>query len=104
MTDDPEAIAHGASYLRKVGYFEIFLGWEFVFEGGFNGLGDTRRYMVVSIPLTLARFPAAWILVSMFHHIDGIWWCITVSTLLKGLMMAVSFRRARAVDLGIAPA
>ncbi len=104
MTDDPAAIAHGASYLRKVGYFEIFLGWEFVFEGGFNGLGDTRRYMYISVPLTLARFPAAWLLVSMFHQIDGIWWCITVSTLLKGLMMAGSFRRAQAVDLGIAEA
>ncbi|MFH2201550.1 MAG: MATE family efflux transporter [Elusimicrobiota bacterium] len=104
ITDDPAAVAHGASYLRKVGYFEVFLGWEFVFEGGFNGLGSTRRYMYISVPLTLIRYPAAWLLVFVYNRADVIWWCITVSTLLKGLAMAWSFRRSRAADLGITAA
>lgn len=104
MSDDPEVIANGASYLRKIGYFEIFLGWEFVFEGGFNGLGSTRRYMYVSIPLTLARYPAAFALVWWFNRVDVIWWCITVSTLLKGLILAGQFAGSRAADLGIARA
>ena len=53
----PEALAHGSRYLAAVGTFTIFLGWELVFEGAFNGLGNTRPYMFLSVPLTLARVP-----------------------------------------------
>ena len=101
MTSDPDVVRHGASYLRTIGYFEIFLGWEFIFEGGFNGLGSTRRYMYVSIPLTLVRYPAAFIAVRYFPAVEVIWWCITLSTLAKGLILASSFRRSKAADLGI---
>lgn len=104
MTKDPEAIGNGASYLRTIGYFEIFLGWEFVFEGGFNGLGSTRRYMSISIPLTLLRFPAALLFVYWTGNVEAVWWCVSISTLLKGLMMAGAFGKTRAADLGIASA
>lgn len=86
MTSDPEVIANAARYLRTVGYFEIFLGWELMFEGVFTGLGHTRDYMLISVPLTLARWPAAWLLaITLGLGTPGIWWAISLSTLAKGL-------------------
>jgi putative MATE family efflux protein len=100
VSDDPAVIATGAAYLRCVGLLEIFLGWEMVFEGGFNGLGNTRPYMMVSIPLTLGRYPAAWMLVHWGGFgVESVYWCIAISTLLKGTAMAWMFRRTSAERL-----
>jgi putative MATE family efflux protein len=86
MTSDPEVIANAARYLRTVGYFEIFLGWELLFEGVFTGLGHTSDYMFISVPLTLARWPAAWLLaITLGLGTPGIWWAITLSTFAKGV-------------------
>ncbi len=102
ITSDPEVIAHGAKYLRIVAVFEIFLGWEMIFEGGFNGLGSTRRYMFISVPLTLGRYPAAYYMVhGLGWPVESVFWCISVSTLIKGLLMSLVFRRTRAADLGL---
>lgn len=104
MSQDPETVAHGASYLRKIGLLEIFLGWELVFQGGFNGLGNTRPYMLISVPLTLGRYPAAYLLVvGMGCGVGAVFWCITISTLIKGVLMSWAFARAGAPDLGISP-
>jgi len=100
---DPAVIASGASYLCWVGLLEIFLGWEMVFEGGFSGLGNTRPYMAVSIPLTLGRYPAAWLLVRVAGFgVESVYACIAVSTLLKGVTMAWMFRRSSAHHLTVA--
>jgi putative MATE family efflux protein len=96
MTSDPEVIANAARYLRTVGYFEIFLGWELLFEGVFTGLGHTRDYMFISVPLTLARWPAAWLLAITFGFgTPGIWWAITLSTFAKGAWASWLFHHGR---------
>jgi len=98
VTRDPETIAEGVRYLRTIGLLEIFLGWETVFEGAFSGLGNTRPYMYISIPLTLGRYPAAWFMVTVLHMgVEAVWWSIAVSTLLKGLLMSLTFRRTLAL-------
>ncbi len=97
LTDDPEVIANAVRYLRVIGYFEIFLGWELMFEGVFTGLGHTRDYMLISVPLTLARWPAAWLLAITFGlGTPGIWWAISVSTFLKGIWASWLFHRGAA--------
>jgi putative MATE family efflux protein len=94
MTSDPEVIANAARYLRTVGYFEIFLGWELLFEGVFTGLGYTRGFMFIAVPLTLARWPAAWLLAITFGFgTPGIWWAITLSTFAKGVWASWLFYR-----------
>lgn len=97
MTSDPEVIANAARYLRTVGYFEIFLGWELLFEGVFTGLGHTRDYMLISVPLTLARWPAAWLLaITLGLGTPGIWWAITLSTFAKGVWASWLFHKGGA--------
>ncbi len=107
LTSDPEVIANAAHYLRIIGYFEIFLGWELLFQGVFNGLGHTRGYMLIAVPLTVARWPLAWLLaVTLGLGTAGIWWAISLSTFAKGAWLAWLFHRGGAATrlLGREPA
>jgi putative MATE family efflux protein len=93
LNSDPRVIRHGAEYLRIVGYFELFLGWELVLEGVYNGLGNTRPYMWVRVPLTLSRIPLAWLLaIPLGMGAAGVWWAISLTTLLKGLVLMAVYR------------
>ncbi|MBN1466001.1 MATE family efflux transporter [candidate division KSB1 bacterium] len=94
--DDPQAIKEGASYLRIIAIFEIFLGFEIVLEGAFSGAGNSLPPMLISVPLTWLRIPLA----LLFAHglgmgSLGIWLAISVTTGLKGIVMAFWFRRGR---------
>lgn len=110
-SDNPEIISHGVAYLRSVGLLQIFLGWEMVFEGSFNGIGNTKPYMLISVPLTFGRYPLAFLLVDHFGlGVSSIWWSIAISTTLKGIAMSFIFRRTRphpakraASELGLTP-
>jgi len=96
LNSDPMIIKHGSQYLRIVGYLEIFLGWEIVFEGAFNGLGDTRPYMFVRVPLTLARVPLAYLFAFTFNMgITGVWWAISITTFVKGLSLGLLYFKRR---------
>ncbi len=96
FTQDQAVLEHAAHYLRIVGYFEIFLGWELLFVGVFNGLGRTRPYMLICVPLTVARLPLAWFLSSAAGlGTQGIWWAVSASTLAKGLLLSGLFLRGR---------
>lgn len=98
-TQDPATVAHGAAYLRAIGCLEVFLGWELVLEGAFNGLGRTRGYMMISIPLTLGRYPAAYALLTWGGFgVGAVWWCISVTTGLKALALSWAYRRLLASE------
>ncbi len=99
LTSDPEVIAHAVRYLRIIGYCEIFLGWELLFQGAFNGLGHTRDYMLIAVPLTVARWPAAWLLaVTCGLGTAGIWWAISLSTFAKGAWLGWLFYKGRSTS------
>ena len=93
LNSDPEVIKHGSEYLRIVGYLELFLGWEMVIEGGFNGLGNTKPYMLLRVPLTFARIPIAYFLAIYLElGVTGVWWAISFTTFLKGAGLVVLFK------------
>jgi putative MATE family efflux protein len=92
LNTNPEIVYHAGSYLKIVASLGIFLGFEMVLEGAFNGLGNTKPYMMVRVPLTIARIPLAYVLA--FHTslgVSGIWWSISLTTLLKGLALVWLF-------------
>jgi putative MATE family efflux protein len=94
--NDAKVIAEGARYLRIIALFEVFLGFEIVFEGAFSGAGNTIPPMLISVPLTWARIPLALLLADTLGlGSSGIWWAIAVTTGLKGVIMAAWFRRGR---------
>ena len=92
--NDPKVIKEGAMYLKIIAIFEIFLGFEIVLEGAFSGAGNSLPPMLISVPLTWARIPLALLFAYTFAMgSTGIWLAISVTTGLKGILMALWFRR-----------
>jgi putative MATE family efflux protein len=92
FVDDPAVLEAGKDYVRILALSQILMGWEIVLEGAFSGAGDTVPPMAVSIPGSILRIPLAWFLaVSLGWGVKGVWWSITISTLLKGVAVYIWF-------------
>ena len=81
----------GISYLQILGLSQLFMCYELMTSGAFGGYGDTRTPFLVSIVLTGARIPLAFFLVGLVGGVTGIWWAISLSSLLKGLLLVCLF-------------
>lgn len=88
---EPDALREGAAYLRIMGYSQIFMVIELVTTGGFNGVGKTQIPAITGISLNLLRIPLAMLLMSSALQLSGIWWAITISSCLKGTVLAIWF-------------
>ncbi len=93
---DPVVVAESSLYLRiamtcwLAGIFEVVL------EGAFSGSGHTLPPLVIGMPLTILRIPAAYFLsVTLGWGSVGVWWAIGGSMILKGGAMAFWFSRNR---------
>ena len=92
FVDDPAVLAAGKDYVRILALSQIMMAWEIVYEGAFSGAGDTLPPMVIAIPGAVLRIPLAWFLaIGLGWGIEGIWWTITLSTLLKGISLYIWF-------------
>jgi len=99
FTDDPHTADAGVLYLRIQALVAVFMGIEVVFQGGFNGSGDTVPPLIIGVTFTAARLPLAWLLAwPLGMGIAGVWWAIALSTLVKGLLCWWWFRKGRWVD------
>jgi len=87
IPDDPEALKIGAKYLRILAISEILMTFEIASRGAFNGLGKTIPPSVVGVVFNALRIPMALILSSTSLGLDGVWWSITISSMLKGLVL-----------------
>ena len=96
LTPDPSVIDATGLYLMIIGFFEVAMALELGLEGAFIGSGNTLPPFLISVPLTLMRIPAAWFFaVHLNLGIDAVWWTISASTLLKGILMGIWFMRGR---------
>ena len=75
------------SYLRILGVCQLCVCMEGCSTGAFNGLGETRIPSAVSIVFNLARIPMAILLPMTPLGLDGIWWALTISAILKGVVL-----------------
>lgn len=92
FVDDQSVLIAGKNYVRILALSQIMMAWEIVYEGAFSGAGDTLPPMVVAIPGAVLRVPLAWFLaVYLGWGIDGVWWTITSSTILKGIALYIWF-------------
>lgn len=99
LNPDPGVVSHAADYLFIVGLGEVFLGWELLFQGSLNGLGLSKSYMYISLPLTLGRLPLAYFLaITMGFGTKGIWATVSATTALKGILLCLTFFRGSAVE------
>ena len=89
---EPDVIAGGADYLRIVGLSQLFMCYELSTSGAFNGIGQTKLPAAVGLVLTVARIPACYLLMPYFG-INGVWWAISISSILKGSILNILFAR-----------
>ncbi|MDP8257176.1 MAG: MATE family efflux transporter [Candidatus Alcyoniella australis] len=95
FVNDPEVVRISSSYLVILAISQPFMALELVLAGGFNGAGNTLPPTAVQIPLTLARFPIALALMHIGLGADGIWWAISLTTIVKALCIAFLFSLGR---------
>ena len=81
------------SYLHIIAVCEAFMCIEVMTVGALSGLGLTRLCSKVSILLTGARIPLAYLLCRTSLGLDGIWWAYSVSSVAKGTVFYLLFRK-----------
>ena len=85
---EAEAIVAGGDYLKILALSQLFMVTESVTAGAFNGTGHTTPPALTSIVFTGARIPMAYWLTSFpTLGLNGIWWSITFSSILKGTLL-----------------
>lgn len=90
---EQESILMGKEYLMILAVSQIFMCLEMINAGVFNGLGKTNISATVSVIFTSLRLPGAYFLgFYTFLSLNGVWWSITGSSILKGIVMYLLLR------------
>ncbi|MDE8197337.1 MATE family efflux transporter [Erysipelothrix rhusiopathiae] len=89
--NDPQIIGKGIVYMQAIAFSQLFMCVELLTVGAFNGIGKTYVPPIVSIMLTLLRIPLALFLSSKIG-INGVWWSISISSILKGTVLYFWFK------------
>lgn len=85
---EKEAIQMGTTYLRILGYSQLFMCIEITTAGAFNGLGMTAYPSWMSIILTGIRIPLSILFATPEKFgLDGVWWVISATSVLKGFVI-----------------
>lgn len=90
----PEKAAYeaGGIFLRIDGYSMILMMLEITMQGLFYGTGRTIPPAVISVTFNTLRIPLAIGLCAMGMGINGVWWAMSISSMLKGIMAFIWFR------------
>lgn len=88
---EAEVLAIGRDYLVILAYSQFFMIAEIVTTGAFAGYGETRIPSVLITLLTLGRVPAAYLLLRGGLGLNGIFWAISASSLLKAALLVPWF-------------
>ena len=92
---EKEALAIAVNYLIIIGFSETFMSVELMTIGALSGLGRTRLCSLISVILTGARIPLAMLLTWAGMGLNGIWWALTVSSVVKGIVFTLTFHHIR---------
>lgn len=82
---DAQASFEGGRYLQVLGVSQLFMVLEITTGGLFNGVGRTMPPAVVGVAFNLLRIPLA--LWWGSYSVVGVWWAITASSILKGVVL-----------------
>lgn len=90
IPNDPAVIKEGSNYLLILGISTWLMALEIGTAGMFNGLGLTKFPAINSILFNAARIPMAYFLMKSLE-VSGIWWSMSISAVLKGVVMIILF-------------
>lgn len=88
---EPDVLPLGVDYLFILGVSQLFMSVEITTAGAFSGFGRTIPPSIISILFTAIRIPLAILLIHTSLELNGIWWSITISSILKGIILLVWF-------------
>ena len=86
LPEDPLAIQMGGNYLRILGFSQTFMCIEIATMGCFNGISRPIIPSVISVGMNGLRIPISKILSATGLGLDGIWWAISGTSIIKGLL------------------
>ena len=89
---EPDVIPMGISYLIILGFSQLFTSLEITTSGAFCGYGRTLPPSITGITLNLLRIPMALALTATPLALSGIWWSISITSILKGLILFIWFQ------------
>ncbi len=85
------AIIIGTEYLKILGLSQLFMCLEITSSGAFAGMGKTKPPALIGILLNLARIPLAIALSKTVLGLNGVWWSICITSILKGIILTAWF-------------
>ena len=88
---DATTIQMTSVYLQIIAYSQLFNAIEMVSNGWFTGIQKPQIPATISMLFTALRLPMAWLLVIPLG-LEGIWWSISISTLLKGSILYFCYK------------
>ncbi len=91
FVDSAEEIVSVADYLRIAGVSQWPLCLEIVSIAAFTGLGRTFYPALIGVSMLALRVPMSIWLASTGLGIHGVWWTLTITSILSGLILSVSF-------------
>lgn len=92
IVPEPAAYESGGIFLRIDGYSMLFMMLEITTQGLFYGTGRTIPPAVISVTFNTLRIPLAIGLCALGMGINGVWWAISLSSMLKGIVAFIWFR------------
>jgi len=81
-----EAYKAGGIFLRIDGYSMWFMMLEITMQGLFYGTGRTLPPAIISVTFNILRVPLAIFLATTSLGIEGVWWAISITSILKGIV------------------
>ncbi len=96
FSDDVAIVTEGARFLRILALCQLWMGVEIAVFGAFTGAGNTLPPGIISSALSLIRIPLGYLLAFRLELGPvSIWWMLTITSALRGILLAVWFRRGR---------
>lgn len=95
FTNDPGVIKAGSSVLRIVSISEPIFGAMVILEGIFNGIGDTKTPVIVSIiSMWGVRIVSAYVCLTVFHFgLNSVWICMVADNVFRFTLLFTQFLR-----------
>lgn len=90
---DGDVMRMGGDYLRILAISQLFMCLDITCTGIFNGLGVTRLPAIIGVVFNLIRIPMAYYFVTTSLGLNGVWWAITISSILKGVLLVFFLKR-----------
>lgn len=97
-----EVLSLGTDYLKILSLSQLFMVVEIATQGAFNGAGKNTPPSLIGIVFNGFRIPLA-IILANYYGINGIWWAVSISSILKGTILAgwwiITMKRQRYVTI-----